>query len=264
MNFCDSVSQHLTIIEGKAGENEEMIRRLPPGTLRCWRNGDNYTWNVLLPDGRALYLPKTEHATAVQLAAKRVLEYELHDLKRDINACKRYIAAYLKGEAERTDAALYENSELITLAAEARELSGPSFNPDKWKVLPYKKSEKYKSGLVIPTASGMYVRSKSEAMIATELDILNIPYHYEQLHRIGGVDYYPDFTAWCEKTNSFVLIEYFGKMDDPKYLRKFSSKISTYTAGGYIPDINLLCFFETNEHPLDIRQVRSRLENMFY
>ena len=75
-------------------------------------------------------------------------------------------------------------------------------------------------------------RSKGEEQIARVLDQAGVPYLYE--HPLAVVDdgkvrlWYPDF----QLPDYGILIEYFGRLDDPDYLAGTRKKQAVYEANG--------------------------------
>ena len=80
--------------------------------------------------------------------------------------------------------------------------------------MPYEKNPKYPEHLIHKTVSGIYVRSKSESMIALQLYTEKIPFRYECALQLGETTLYPDFTILHPKTGEIFYWEHFGMMDE--------------------------------------------------
>lgn len=107
------------------------------------------------------------------------------------------------------------------------------------------------------TIKGDFVRSKSESIIADRLYSLNIPYKYECPCHLSDGTIYPDFTILNVNTRTEILLEHFGRMDDPEYVnRSFMPKLTRYIKNGYELGKNLLFSFETLNHSLNIGQLQ--------
>lgn len=259
MDFYKCVDRHMRLRMEEAERLKREMSAMPDGRLLCWKNGNNCSWHVKRDDGKTTYLPKSERETSRLLAHKAICQAQLEKAKKDIKACKRYLAT---GTGIGEDAFRDINPEIISLALEGKAALGDK--AEMWKKAPYIKSDRYQEKLNIRTASGLMVRSKSEAIIADQLDLLNIPYRYEQVHSIGRVRISPDFTAYSVKKDIEILIEHCGMMGSPDYVSNYISKTKIYLENGYIPDKNLLYFYESAGSPLDAQLVRNKLELIFY
>lgn len=62
--------------------------------------------------------------------------------------------------------------------------------------------------------------------------------------------YLPDFTIL--NNNNKVLVEFFGMMEDPEYLRRTRVKISEYAKNGYIIGKNLICLCAGGKSDFDV------------
>ncbi|MFQ7473003.1 MAG: hypothetical protein ACLRLX_02200 [Anaerovoracaceae bacterium] len=106
------------------------------------------------------------------------------------------------------------------------------------------KRNQYKSeNLKYRTRSGIFVRSKSERMIADVLNDLGVVFRYEAEFFAEGKHYYPDFTILCSDGN-FILWEHFGLMNDKNYALNSYLKIEKYRQAGYKTNKNLICTYE--------------------
>ena len=64
-------------------------------------------------------------------------------------------------------------------------------------------------------AGSLFVRSKSEAFIASSLSDKGIPFRYECAAKIAGTVIYPDFTIRHPLSGKLCLWEHFGLIDRP-------------------------------------------------
>ena len=113
----------------------------------------------------------------------------------------------------------------------------------EWMKASYDRNTLYSEDLKYKTLTGTMVRTKSEWLIAIALEMMGIPYRYEQLHYIEGKVYYPDFTI--RKPDGTVLIwEHFGLMNNPDYAKKAKIKIENYEKAGFKQHTNLICTYE--------------------
>lgn len=94
------------------------------------------------------------------------------------------------------------------------------------------------------TKLGTRVRSKSEFMIATLLEELEVPYRYELPLMLGSQIKFPDFTIKNPHTGETIIWEHFGALNQPGYGEKMNEKMSFYLGHGFVPFKNLIYTFE--------------------
>lgn len=86
--------------------------------------------------------------------------------------------------------------------------------------------DKFKLGRIYETAAGVWVRSKSEVIIANILFHRKVPFKYEEPLRVDGQDYSPDFTIeWKGRT---VFWEHLGMRDKERYEQRWKEKEAMY------------------------------------
>lgn len=260
-NLEATVKRHLELCLKKEQSLAGKAAELPEGNIRCYHSGKYEYFAVLLPDKTRRYIRKADRDYARQLALKKFYLAQLHDIRAEIEACRRYLRY---AEGSRKEEALFREKAspgLIGLIADSFITEDEAAL--QWEKAPYRRLDKFPEQRSVPTIKGIRVRSKVEAMVAAELTGLGIPFRYEQRVRIGGQELYPDFIALDMRTGKKILIEVFGMMDDPGYRDKYYSKMKLYAENGYIPDIDVLCFYDTPENPLDSRYVHLKLEFVF-
>lgn len=226
------------------------IGELPHQDFYCTRNGPYFKWYENA-NGASHYIPKKRRHYAENLAKSKYL----HLLKKDILQKIKAIDSFLKHYNPERGLA----QELLEDAAYA-ELLAPyvktiSQELLEWNDSPYESNPLYKENLVFRTKADTYVRSKSEAIIASTLFSRKIPFHYEELLVLGDSLFYPDFTLKHPTTGKLYYWEHFGMMDNPEYARKAFAKLQHYASNGIILGVNLIATFETKECPLDMTQV---------
>ena len=110
-------------------------------------------------------------------------------------------------------------------------------NPD---IVEYKKKY-YEQNLIHKTRRGELVRSKSEVIIANELDHAGIPYEYEkELVLENDGMRIPDFTIEDAETGKCFYWEHCGMLGDVEYARRWEEKKGLYAAHGIVEDVNLI------------------------
>ena len=114
------------------------------------------------------------------------------------------------------------------------------------------------------TNRGERVRSKSEKIIADELDRWGIPYKYEKplsLNVNGKIkDFYPDFTAINKTTGEIKYIEHLGMMDHPSYFQNVLAKLDAYEKNGLLIGRDIILLHESAYRPLNTRVIADYIE----
>lgn len=162
----------------------------------------------------------------------------------------------------------YLAEHLLTEASEYRELLLPHFRPvseelQLWMTSNYNRNPRYPEQLIYETSTGVFVRSKSEALITMILQANKIPFRYECELQLGENIVYPDFTIRHPKTGKTYYWEHFGKMDDEYYCRSACMKIQSYALNGIIPNIQLITTYETKEKPLSPSVIEKVVRDYF-
>ena len=91
----------------------------------------------------------------------------------------------------------------------------------------------------------VYVRSKSEVIIANELISAGIPFAYEKLLEVDGRRCIPDFT-FASDDGDTILWEHLGLLDVPEYREAWEKKLAFYQQLGFVEGETL---FTTRDHP---------------
>ena len=282
---------------------DKVLRNCPPGALMTEKNGKHYKFfQVFSPDecspeayaaGRKhrrklkQYISSKDVVLIRSLAVKSFFRNCRKDNEREMKAIHSYLHWHREesGAAER----LLKSDTFRKLIKEgfAEFPSTPGTNefncdfwefctsfpvysprilPDaikKWQEAPYQQLDEYTERKNIKSISGLYVRSKTEAVIAGELYRHDIPFRYECALPVNTAVYYPDFLLLDPETGSLIPWEHFGMMDNPAYCTRALTKIRNYIEAGYIPGQNLILTFETSERPLDFSLVTSIIEHYF-
>lgn len=126
---------------------------------------------------------------------------------------------------------------------------------EKWLAVNYKKKQFDENYPEYYTSNGLRVRSKSEIIIATVLDKLNIPYRYEYPVKLSRFTVHPDFYCLNVRTRKEYVWEHFGMMDDSEYSSRAVAKMQEYAKNGYAPGKNMIATFEVASFPINARYV---------
>lgn len=128
-----------------------------------------------------------------------------------------------------------------------------------WKARMQEKSSLPVKGNYI-TGNGEHVRSKSEVIIANMLKEKGFVYIYEKPYVIHGVRVLPDFTVLNPETRTSFLLEHFGMLDNPEYLKSAMSKLELFATAEFFVGINLFITYETSYQPLNIEMLDKFLD----
>lgn len=114
-----------------------------------------------------------------------------------------------------------------------------------WAEAPYERYDEFPENRDKMTSFGLWVRSKSEQLIAEQLHGAGVPFRYEQVLRIGPVTLVPDFT-FQDRTGGLFFWEHAGMMDQPNYEQRHQSRMMDYRSIGIVPWKNLIVTYEHN------------------
>lgn len=226
------------------------LKALPESNLYINKSKDGTRWYVRKPDGKRIYLSKSECDYAKILARKRIVENDLIKTEAEIAAIDSYINKLnrpaLNGRVD--DMKLFRQ-----LLADWPE---PIDSATIWMESPFESNGCYPEQLRHESISGHRLRSKSEAMIDRELFERGIPFRYECALSLEDLTLFPDFTIYKERTGEIRLWEHFGLVDDSKYLSSHNAKMNMYFRNDYLPGVNLYCTYETSSRPLSYSVVK--------
>ena len=134
------------------------------------------------------------------------------------------------------------------------------FNNLTYEGLPFSETDKSEYF----THRGERVRSKSEKIIADELDRQGIPYHYEKpllLQADGQLkEFYPDFTVMNITTGEVKYVEHLGMMDNPGYYNSVLMKLDVYERNGLLIGRDVILLHESTFRPLNTRIITEYLQ----
>ena len=134
----------------------------------------------------------------------------------------------------------------------------------EWEAVIYQGKEFYENVPEYYTEKGERVRSKSEIIIADLLNRHGIPYRYEYpLYLDGWGKVYPDFTLLDVRKRKEIYWEHFGMMDDSEYAEKAIQKMTFYEQNNIFTGDKLIVTFETQNHPLNSKQIVELVQHYF-
>lgn len=233
------------------------LERLPEGRLRIAAKpgGPQY---YLSRGEKEVYLQVKDRKLAENLAQRRYCEKVVRQVEKELKQMESLMAVY----QENMLAEVWKEMNPLRRAL-VRPLDVPDDEYAKvWSEEKYVGKEIEDTDRVFLTERGEKVRSKSEKIIADMLAVRGVPYRYEYPVKMRGWGtFYPDFYALNVRTREEFILEHFGMMDNPDYLRKFLKKTRIYEKNGIYFGRNLLCTFETSTDPLDPQAVDELIRN---
>ena len=112
------------------------------------------------------------------------------------------------------------------------------------------------------TANDVQVRSKSEAMIGTQLEQRNWRFICEPRLNFGVKIKCPDFAVMLPKTRKIIYIEHFGKMAEYSYVVDTMNKLVLYSKHGLRLGDNFFFTWESIHKPLNEREIADLLDRI--
>lgn len=230
-NYTEFMLSKIIFNEKKLLLKEETeLASYPPGTLIVRRrNNKQYYYHRI---SKVEFGITNNHDLIYKLARKSYLIKSIKNRKSNLQhliKCSQHIlsnTSYTNSPAVPFNIKLSpdENNWLI---------QNSSCNPYKTDHLIYK------------TACGIFVRSKSERIIADKLFNHGIIFKYEAPMIIGDKTIYPDFTI-LRKDDKCVIWEHNGLMSNDDYFLKAVHKIKQYNSAGFYQHDNLICTEEND------------------
>lgn len=114
-----------------------------------------------------------------------------------------------------------------------------------WLSKPYRKNT-LKAERIYYTHNKIEVRSKSEVLIANELERYELPYLYEVEFKVDNQWMYPDFIVKNPYNGKLVIWEHFGALHKEDYEKKMNEKMARFRKDGYVLGENLIYTFESD------------------
>lgn len=229
------------------------------GNLRISKRGKNFNHYLILApkDTHGKYILKKNISIAKKIAQRDYDEKILQELLKEIATLKKFLKHYNPNEIIKIwNKQSLGRRQLISPV----QLPAPDFAA-RWQSLPNTGNPYAPENKIYQTAAGLYVRSKSEVLIANGLSACNVPFHYEKpLQFKSGKTIFPDFTCLNTSTRSEILWEHFGIMDEPTYAESAVSKIQELMKEGFLPGKNLIATFETRSCPLTPQIISKMIE----
>ena len=249
-------------LEDLSAKIQQEILKEPEGNLRIAKNGNSVQFFLVEEKGdtKGKYLKKNDMEYIKGLAKRNYYEKLLREIGKEIEAITSYLSRLPSVSPEEVYNSLSEyRQELVSPL-----LLSDSDYAKRWEAVPYEKNPYKPEECIHPTDKGDMVRSKSEARIADMYFALGIPYRYEAPLKLkNGKVKYPDFTILKLPERTLYYHEHLGVMEDETYRCANILKINEYSESQICTGKNLILTFETGYAPLDLRNLRSNIKEIF-
>lgn len=236
---------------------ENLLRTLPEGTIYCVKDGKWDKWYHKI-DGKEKYIPKKNQLHAARLAYKQYVLAQKKDLQQELNAVDAFLDKYPKKYATQDLLKKHAYQSLLQVFLRPADQALQNWAQAPFEQNPYRPENK-----VHRVSTGLSVRSKSEAMIASRLQIHRIPFRYECILYINGRPVYPDFTIRHPQTGETYYWEHLGLLEEPAYSQRAGEKITLYANGGIYINRSLILTDETRQNPLSMSEIDKVISDYF-
>ena len=242
-------------------QKQNALKSAPEGTLRANQHPHKISYYHRNGNGdhNGKYLKKSESKLIKQLAQKEYDKKLLNTAVEEERVLQKLWKCYAKGDIESVYEKIPKTKRYLMEPFEQDEESYiKQWIQDEYEKLSYHENEHD-----YYTDRGERVRSKSEILIANQLNRLQVPYHYEKPLRLNNKVVYPDFTILNVSQRKTIYWEHFGLMDDQTYRDNALAKIKLYEECQYFQGDRLIITFETAHTSLGTTQVINLINYFF-
>lgn len=261
MRMMRLVDKEIARTGAKIDWMENKLTELPEGSLlergdylyRLHYEGGRQK-HIIIPQG---YMERDE--LIKDLCDRRYISRALPILQRNLRCCRDFRDSFKIYDLKAMGASLprvyrdHDCSEML--------LQG-DIDPAAWASADYECNKAYPERKRYRSEGGVWVRSKSEADIATKLEQKGFSFRYEEMICVDGRWMAPDFTILCIVERRVKYWEHFGMMDDPCYAAAAMDKLCHYAHNGIRMGDNLIVTWETSERPLLFDDINDRIDSM--
>ena len=255
--IMDIVSRELNRHNDLLNHMESRLKKLPEGSLHIQYRDDVTYYNRILQKNRnrtsvAINTnTKDDERLIAELKERSNILHARPIIRNNIKCLERFKKDYKPYNPEELR---YAND------ADSRLYLDGDICLNEWSNARYKRNPYKTENRIHSTKSGIYVRSKSEALIADVLSDYGIIFRNDCKEMFGILARYPDFHLIRTKDRRLFIWEHFGLLDNPDYVLKCFEKIDLYAEYGYHVGINLIITWETRDNPLTRNRVVEILE----
>ena len=253
----ESLKNIISSAECELRRIKEEVRLLPKGTLQIEKrkNTELLFQNYTVKGTRHRRLVNNDSHTVAGLCRKEYLKQKSIILNNNLSDWKKMRNKY-KGEDFNTVMAVLPKR--FKQFPEEYFLESRLIEND-WGHQPYVQSTFRKEEKIHRTSDGIFVRSKSEALICEILMKYGIQFHYEEILETGEKKYIPDFTI-KRADGKIVYWEHCGLTSDFQYMQRHNNKIAAYSAIGILPCKNLIITYDDNSGNIDTHTIETHIK----
>lgn len=208
------------------------LKDMPKGTLIQRKKKTRYYFT--LRDKSGEHGITNDTITIRKLLRKKYLLQSIPNIQKNIAILSKCIDSILDFEYTSHFNHKTTAKNIILTEKQLAWLSSPnSQNPYKTNQLIYK------------THNGVFVRSKSELLIANKLHDYGIIFKYEASFETESGTIYPDFTI-LRDDDEIIIWEHNGLISNEEYFLKSIQRIRKYNKCGFVQHKNLICTEESD------------------
>lgn len=256
----DQIKTRISELQSLLAEKKVALKSAPEGALRIAQSGNRiqYYHKTSEENPQGKYLPRNQDSLAAALAQKDYDQRIVKELEDEISALEKVVKNYNPEKLVEIYEDMHTNRQhLINPSA----VSDDAFEK-AWVSYTYEGLSIDETSNIFTTQKGEKVRSQAHQLIADTLNQLEIPYRYEYPLLINGskgfsrgILVHPTFYCLNLHTRKEFIWEHFAHMEDSFQARENIGKISLYQSNGYFQGEKLLITFETDDTPLDEKQI---------
>ncbi len=241
---------------------ESYLEKAPEGTIRITSNGNGYKQFYHVTEenkSSGKYIRKKDVKLVKALIQKEYSKAFMKQAQDELAMLEDLLSNNEKCAVEDSEQLIHEGKRGYI----SQYLLSDDLYVKHWLDEKYEMNRMYPEGKVYSTKKGEMVRSKSEVILADMYYDLGIPYRYEcALVLKDGRVKFPDFTVLDVNRRQIIYHEHLGLLDDENYRKENLLKINEYRKNGIYIGKNLMITFETQECPLNVREIRECIKEM--
>ena len=260
-DFCDKLKHQVMMLNDLYQQKIAAVKNAPKGHLRVLQQGPNKIpryYRVCEKYSNGTYLDEKHFGDACKLAQKGYDEKLLSAISKIYGVMNSLYKKVQKLDLDEIYDGLLEGRKEVV---NPFRLNLSEFIR-QWEGMHYEEKSFQDGDTKIQTSSGIFVRSKSEMVIADTLSYMHVPFHYEMPLKIRGMGVvHPDFTCLNKRTGKEFLWEHLGMMGQEEYASKAVERIRHFQNAGYYLGDGLICTMETKSLPLNSSTVKKIVDH---
>lgn len=249
-----SAETRANVLESLITRKKEALNGVPNGTLltRNIQGKERYYHYLPGETKSGIYLPESKMDLAQALAQKSYDEKILNAAEGEMKALKKYLGS--------VPAVMVED--IFESYSDSRQkLIVPIIETDeqflqRWLNQPFPNVKGRREHPVVITDQGKEVDSKAELVLSMQFDKRKVPF-LQQVPIVlpSGRVIYADFKALNLRKRKEFVWEHLGMLGSEDYCRHSLPRLNELIMNGYIPGVNLILTWESEECKLDLRVV---------